>query len=234
MFLAGGAVLCFIASVVLLLQPHPDLKFLHRVMAAGSALVGALFAWLSMPSAPLGPKDRVLVAAVLGIALVDLLAWWLGTGLRTVALGIVPLLVGLAALLAGGWRAGIVLGVAVSGVAALAWHDQHTGPAAFIQAWQRLTPGSALWSHVVMLAGGLIFGMVARALVQRWRALAEQRERHFRELLAAAANLYAELDADLRFTRPTVDLPLAAGPLPEAFIGQHPWTAPGLVFVSEG
>jgi hypothetical protein len=60
MFMAGGAVLCTLATLVLLLQPQPALLGLHRQ---------------------------------------------LGTGLHTIVLGIVPLLMGLALLLAGLRRA---------------------------------------------------------------------------------------------------------------------------------
>ena len=228
MFMAGGAMLCALATVVLLLQPQPELLALHRSLAVGCALACAVFVWFSRPSARIDLRDRVMLASVIGIALVTTLAWQLGTGLRTIALGIVPLLVGLATLLAGGWRAGLVVAVAVSSIGLVAWHDMQVGPGAIITAWSRLTPASGVWSHAMMLMGGLVFGLVARNLTQRWRALADAREDHFREMLATAADRYLELDADLRFTHPTIDLPLPAGPLPPGFIGQHPWDTPGL------
>jgi signal transduction histidine kinase/ActR/RegA family two-component response regulator len=228
MFMAGGAVLCGLATLVLLLQPQPELLAMHRGLALGCALAGAVFAWFSRPSAPMDLRDRVLLASVIGIALSTTLAWQLGTGLRTIALGILPLLVGLATLLAGGWRAGLVVAVAVCSIGLVAWHDLQVGRDNVMSAWSRLTPASGVWSHALMLIAGLVFGLVARNLAQRWRALAEARENQFREMLATAADRYLELDADLRFTHPTIDLPLPAGPLPPTFIGLHPWETPGL------
>ena len=116
------------------------------------------------------------------------------------------------------------------GVALLAWRDHAAGPEAAALALGRLTLSSAVWAHVVMLLGGVVFGVVARTLVQRWRQLADERERQFRELLASAADRYLELDAELRFAHPTVDVPSAAGPVPSSFIGRHPWVVPGLMF----
>jgi len=230
-FLAGGAVLCVLAAVVLLLQqPDAALLPLHRGMAAGCVVAAAVFAWFSRSAAPLAVVDRALVASVIGIALVVTLAWNLGTGLRTIALGMVPLLVGLSTLLAGGWRAGVVTAVAAAGLALLAWRDEQVGREAIIAAWSRLSLNSGLWSHAVLLLGGLVFGLVAHGLVQRWRSLADAREHHFRDLLASAADRYIEIDADLRFAPPTVDIPMPAGPLPPGFIGCHPWEAPGLRF----
>ena len=230
MFMAGGAVLCTLATLVLLLQPQPELLGLHRQLAACSAVAAGVFFWFSRPSVPVSMPDSVLVAALVGIALVVTLAWQLGTGLRTIVLGIVPLLMGLALLLAWGWRALLVCAAGAVGVALLAWRDHAAGPEAAALALGRLTLSSAVWAHVVMLLGGLVFGVVARTLVQRWRQLADERERQFRELLASAADRYLELDAELRFAHPTVDVPSAAGPVPSSFIGRHPWDVPGLVF----
>lgn len=233
MFLAGGAVLCVLATVVLLLQPQPELRAMHLRMAAFSALSGLVFLWFARRDAPAAMPDQVLVAALVGITLVVVLAWQLGTGLRTIVLGIVPLLIGLATLLAGGWRAVVVTAVGVSGIALLAWRDHLAGPEALAGAMGRLTLASGIWAHVVMLIGGLLFGIVARVLAQRWRRLADEREHQFRELLASAADRYIELDAELRFAPPSVDLPSAAGPLPPAFMGRHPWDTPGLVMEPE-
>ena len=230
MFMAGGAMLCALAAVVLLLQPQIELQALHRSLAAGCVVACGVFGWFSRPSAPLDLRDRVMLASLIGMGLVVTLAWHLGTGLRTVALGILPLLVGLAVLLAGGWRALLVTGVALASIALLAWHDAEVGRDAIITAWSRLTPASGVWSHLMMLMGGLVFGLVARSLVQRWTALAEAREAQFRELLASAADRYVELDAELRFTHPSLDLALPAGPVPTYFIGRHPWDTPGLQF----
>lgn len=228
MFMAGGALLCLLAAAVLLLQPQPELLSLHRRLALGSALAAALFYAFSRANAPLSLPDRVLLAALVGIALVVVLAWQLGTGLRTIVLGIVPLLVGLTTLLAGGWRAVVATAAGVAGIAALAWNDHVTGPQALSGALSRLTLASGIWAHVVLLLGGLVFGIAARVLAQRWRALADEREHQFRELLASAADRYIELDAELRFAQPSLALPSAAGPLPPSFIGRHPWDTPGL------
>ena len=230
MFMAGAAVLCVLAALVLLLQPQVELQSVHRALAAGCLAAAGLFAWFSRRAAPLSTQDRVLLASVIGIGLVVTLAWHLGTGLRTIALGVMPLLVGLSTLLAGGWRALLVTAVAAAGIALLAWHDHRAGPDAFIAAWSRLTLASGLWSHAMMLIGGLIFGLVAHGLTQRWRSLADAREHQFRELLVSAADRYIEIDADLRFVHPTIDLPMPAGPMPPGFIGRHPWDAPGLRF----
>ncbi len=229
MFLAGGAALCALATAVLLLQPQPELRAMHLRMAALSAFATLVFLWFARRDANTGMPDQVMVAALVGIALVVVLAWQLGTGLRTIVLGIVPLLIGLATLLAGGWRAVVVTAVGVSGIALLAWRDHLTGPEALAGAMSRLTLASGIWAHVVMLIGGLVFGIVARVLALRWRQLADEREHQFRELLVSAADRYIELDAELRFVPSSADLRSLTGPLPPAFIGRHPWDTPGLV-----
>ena len=231
--MAGGAALCTLATVVLLLQPQPELLSTHRGLAAGSALSALAFGWLSRSAARLDLRARTTLAALIGTVLVVTLAWQLGTGLRTIALGILPLLVGLATLLIGGWRAVLVAVGAAGGIALLAWHDQQMGRAAIIGALSRLTPASGVWSHVVLLAGGLIFGLVARSLVQRWRSLVDARERQFRELLATSADRFFELDAELRFAHPSVHIPMPAGPVPDSFIGRHPWDVPSLTIDPE-
>lgn len=233
LFMAGGALMCVLATVVLLLQPQPQLLVLHRQLAAGSALAALAFWWFSRAESRLGMPDRVLLAAMAGIALVVVLAWQLGTGLRTIVLGIVPLLVGLTVLLAGGWRAALVTAVGAGGIGALAMVSHQAGPEALAQALTRLTLASGVWAHVVLLLGGLVFGVAARILAQRWRGLAEERERQFRELLASAADRYVELDADLRFAHPSIELPSARGPLPAEFVGHHPWDTPGLMMEPE-
>ena len=229
-FLAGGAALCALATLVLLLQPQAELLALHRRLATGCALAAMVFGWLSRPTAPLAQRDRVLLASMVGIGLVTTLAWQLGTGLRTIALAILPLLVGLSTLLAGGWHAVLVTTLAAVCIALLAWHDQQAGREALVAAVNRLTLASGVWSHLLMVMGGLVFGVVARSLAQRWRSLADAREQQFRELLATAADHYIELDAELRFAHSTIDIPSPAGPLPPSFIGRHPWDTPGLRF----
>lgn len=232
-FLAGGAVLCVLAALTLLVQPQAELTPTLRLLALLSLSTAALCTWLALPSTRLDPRNRVLLAALVATAMAFIMAWKLGTGLRTVALGLVPLMLGLVTLLAYGWRTVVVTLVALGGVALMAWRDASAGPAAFIAAWQRLQPMSAVWAHVFLIAAGVIFGVAARTLAQRWRALADERERHFRELLATAADGYFELDAELRFTQPSGDGPLDAGPTPPAFIGRRPWDVPGLTMSAD-
>lgn len=228
-FLAGGAVLALLAAVVLALQPQPELRAVHMGMAGATIGSSALFAWLARRRTPLGSADSVLLATLTGVALVLTLGWVLDTGLRTIALGLLPLMVGLAVLLAGGWRAALVVAVSVLGIGLLAWHDRQTGGEAMIAAIRRLTVASGLWSHAVMLLGGVIVGLVARRLSQRWRALVDEREQQFRELLGAAADLALELDAELRFRSGGLHIGLGR-PMPAAFEGRHPWETPGLLF----
>lgn len=228
-FLAGGAVLALLAALVLALQPQPELRAVHLGMAGATVASSALFAWLARRRTPLTPADSVLLATLTGVALVLALGWVLDTGLRTIALGLLPLMVGLAVLLAGGWRAVLVVAVSVLGIGLLAWHDRQTGGEAMIAAIRRLTVASGLWSHAVMLLGGVIVGLVARRLAQRWRALADEREHQFRELLGTVADLTIELDADLRFARPSSDIGVGR-PMPAHFVGRHPWDTPGLAF----
>ena len=229
LFMAGGAVLCLLAAGVLLMQPQPELLSLHRSMALACLVTAGLFAWFARATSAT-MADQVLLAAVFGIALVVALAWALGTGLRTIVLGIIPLLVALSTLLAGGWRAAVVAATGVAGLAALAWRDHTAGAEPLAAALGRLTLASGIWAHVVLLLGGLIFGLVARMVAQRWRRLSEEREQQFRELLMSAADRYLELDADLRFLPPSIVMPSPAGPLPPELIGRHPWDAPGLRF----
>ena len=197
LFMAGGVVLCLLASAVLLLQPQPELLALHRSLAVACLFAAGLFAWFTRAESPT-MADQVLMAAVIGIALVVGLAWALGSGLRTIVLGIVPLLVALTTLLAGGWRAVVVTAVGAAGIAALAWREQAVGPEGIALALGRLTLASGVWAHVVLLLGGLVFGLVARRVAQRWRRLADEREHEFRELLIAAADRYIERARALR------------------------------------
>ena len=59
--------------------------------------------------------------------------------------------------------------VGAAGIAALAWREQAVGPEGIALALGRLTLASGVWAHVVLLLGGLVFGLVARRVAHRCR-----------------------------------------------------------------
>ncbi|MBL8327093.1 MAG: response regulator [Rubrivivax sp.] len=226
-FLFIGAALCAVAAGVLAWCPMPLTPDMRNVLVAGCLVVGTCYAVLGRWRGGASPERRMLPAVLLGMVLVHGIALGVGQGLRTIALGATPVMVCLLALLAGRREAvaacvaALLCVVASYLVESAGWIDSRQGLAA--------TPlVDDLIAHLVLLLGALVWGLLIAHAVQRWQQAMRRRERALAELLGFAADRYWELDAELRFSRPTVNVPLSAGELPPAFIGRHPWETPGL------
>jgi signal transduction histidine kinase/ActR/RegA family two-component response regulator len=226
-FLAGGAAMCLLAAVVVALVPVP--------MPGWPTRAGLVLAWLaacmlllaiSMRGPGAGSAPIVTGAALLGMALLFALALATGQGLRTISLGYVALLICLVALLAGLRSAALLSLLGLAGVLGLAWAEAQ-GVTDTAGAIARAPLADAVLAQTLLLAGGLAAGVLTMHASARSRRAAEARERQYAELLAAAADRFWQLDADLRLSdvahilQPTRQA-LAQGQEP-AHIGLHPW-----------
>ncbi len=180
------------------------------------AVASALASRLPAPRLVLA-LTLALVGVVLGLAATAL---WMGWGLAAPGLPICGLLV---CVLCGaaGWRAGAVLAV-VSALSVLAVALLGTAPQA-----AGLPPALLLGNHLLAIAAGWAGGAMVSQVMARYLRRARERARRFRRLLALAADVYWELDAELRLVaandrggdvRPMV--------VPARGLGQRPWELP--------
>ena len=221
-FLYTGCGLCVAGALVVALKPSGLPPEVRWPAVAATLAVGAFFAGLAVWPGRLAFGHRMLLASVLGMSLIVALAAAGGQGLRTVALGLLPTLVCLVALLAGRAQALATSLLALLGAGSLWWAEEQ-GLIDSLRAIAGVPRYTALVSHAVVLAGGLACGLLIASAARRWRRALLEREQHLRELLEMAADRYWELDAELRFRRPGLQVPSSAGELPEHFVGRRPW-----------
>jgi PAS domain S-box-containing protein len=191
LYLLMGAVGMLIGSVLIAAE-HPR-QPLALPLALGYALVGLSGASLLL--APESWRRRWTVTALMvliGLSIVTaaVAAYVRGYGLASPSVLVVPVLVFcIAALL--GWRSGLLLAT----VAALAFSlvQAYTPALASPVPWVSLAAGLGVGLAIAVLAGGALNARIRTAV-----AAAAKRERRFSRLLALAADVYWEVDEQMR------------------------------------
>ena len=230
LFFLSGAVLSLIGVIFLAAQPLQIERGVQAALIVAWLAVGAVFMLMGIRHHRFSARRLVPLGTLLAVVLLYVLAFGVGQGLRTVSLGLVPLLVGLVAMLAGLGQAALLCAVALVGVLALAAAEQ-AGVLNTSAAIAAAPPTDALSAHIVLLAGSLLGGAVVAATTRRWREADQAREAQFGELLGLAADRFWQLDAELRFVPidPSAHRPL--GNLPAHLMGIHPWDDPVITVV---
>ena len=191
-------------------------------LVASLSLYAGLSMWACLRSARLGfPIPSSLFAAAVGaMLLAGALALTLHNGLRDPSLGVLGLVVCVVGAVAS-VRAGAALALfAVVELTALALLDDG-GWAAHGPAGNSLALMFMLQCLVV--AGGLAAGALTSRVVAHYLRSAAERERHARDLLRLAADLYWEQDSDFRFTHVTDPRGLIDAAVLAAQLGKTPW-----------
>ena len=230
LFFLSGALLCIVGVVFLAAQPLQIERHVQGALIFAWLALAAVFGLMGSRPHPLSARRLVPLGTLLAVVLLYLLAFGVGQGLRTVSLGLVPLLIGLVAMLAGLRQAALLCAVALAGVLALAAAERHglLNSAAAIAA----APASdALSAHIVLLLGSLLGGAVTAATTRRWRDADSAREAQFGQLLTLAADHFWQLDATLRFApiERGAGRPIAG--MPAQVIGTHPWDDPRITVI---
>jgi PAS domain S-box-containing protein len=160
-----------------------------------------------------------LAVAALGLAAGS------GRGLHAVVLGLLGLVVLVAAVLLGR-RVSTWMAVGAAAALVAMFVAQKHGLLGATAVLPTLPALNLLLTHLLLLALGLLFGSMLAEIVNSAVSQAQTRQQRFRTLLGIAADWYWELDADLRFTR--VDAwNLPAGALHEAeVLGKTRWELP--------
>ncbi len=219
---AVAAATALIAAVVIFFAASALTDAARLALVASLAIYACLSIGAFFRSALLGfPIPGSLLAAAVGaMLLAGALALTLRDGLHDPALGVLGLVVCVVAAVAS-IRAGAALALfAVVELTALALLERG-GFAARGPAGNPLELMFMLQCLVV--AGGLAAGTLTSRVVAHHLRAAAERERHARNLLRLAADLYWEQDSDFRFThladpRGLIDPTLAA-----AQLGKTPW-----------
>jgi PAS domain S-box-containing protein len=191
LYLLMGAVGMLIGSLLIAAE-HPR-QPLALPLAGGYALVG--LSGVSLLWAPESWRCRWTVTALvvlvgLSIVTAAVAAYVRGYGLASPSVLVVPVLVlGIAALL--GWRSGLLLAT----VAAFAFGlvEAYTPASASPVPWVSLVAGLGVGLTIAVLAGGALNARIRMAV-----AAAAKRERRFSRLLALAADVYWEVDEQMR------------------------------------
>jgi len=201
-FFSASALIFLITAAVLWVIRRPSDPWGGWAPVGLSALIGVLgplFHWkLPRRLRPTG----VAACLLLVMALAVVVAWSRGTGLLSINLGMMGLMVVLGTSMLG-LRAGIALSVLASATLVSLYLAIHMG-------WvPLLLPGTAtldrLMAHVGLVAMGLLVGASVLRMVQRAVSEAAERNQRFRELLSMAADWYWEMDREYRFTHFTED-----------------------------
>jgi PAS domain S-box-containing protein len=191
LYLLLGAVGMWIGSALIAAE-HPR-QPLALPLALGYALVG--LSGVSLLWAPESWRRRWAVTALvvlvgLSIVTAAVAAYVRGYGLSSPSVLVLPVLVFcIAALL--GWRSGLLLAT----VAALAFGlvQLYTPPIPSPVPWVSLAVGLGVGMAIAVLAGGALHAKIRLAV-----AAAAKRERRFSRLLALAADVYWEVDEQMR------------------------------------
>ncbi len=230
LFFLSGAVLSLVGVVFLAAQPLQIERSVQGALIVAWMAVGVVFVLMGTRHHRFSARRLVPLGTLLAVVLLYVLAYGVGQGLRTVSLGLVPLLVGLVAMLAGLRQAALLCAVALVGVLLLA-AAEHAGVLNTAAAIAAAPPSDALSAHIVLLAGSLLGGTVVAATTRRWREADEAREAQFGELLTLAADRFWQLDADLRFVPIDRAVRQPFGDLPPQMMGAHPWDDPDTMVV---
>ena len=217
-FLAVAAVACAAGSLLFLVDlagpgPRGTLAALYAVLALASGLAIRL------------PEDWVTHALTAVLAALTVLmagtALALGWGVTAPALPALGLVVCLLCA-AAGWRAGTLLAaVAAAAVLVVALVAPPIGAAA-----PAPSAGFMVATQLIAIAAGLAGGVMISRVVARYMRSADDRERHFRHLLALAADAYWEIDHDNCLVAASDPHRGSENVAPAVALGQPPWELP--------
>ncbi len=229
-----SAAACAVAGIALrLVEPHAVSSLSAAVTAMVFALLAvAALACLALPQAAMPTALSVLMGCIV-LALAGSAAsmdwglaspWLVVLGLLVFALGAANgrraamALAGLSALallllFAGGFAGGSARGVSLSTTLPEAWP------------W--------LAAHLMTVAVGLVGGVMASAGVSRQAGAASEREKHYRGLLAMAADAYWEIDARYRLVAAVYHDDESRKLSALGGLGALPWDSPRFVCDAE-
>jgi len=186
------------------------------VLVVACVWLGIVFlrAIRQLATQPIGQVVRHAAWWAAGVALLSAVST--GQGVHTPSLGYLSLFVCLVTVLAG-VRSGLYLALACAfGVVGL-WAAEAFSPTPPDTTLQHLL------THLLLLATAVVGAALMARTLQHALRQADEREQRFRGLLTLAADLYWEVDQDLRL----VDVPddLSPGFLrpPQGSAGSHPW-----------
>jgi PAS domain S-box-containing protein len=156
------------------------------------------------------------------LAAIGVISAALGDGVHALVLGFLGIVVCIQGVLAGR-RAGLRL-AAGSGALLLALAGaEHAG---LLAPARGASLADALLTQGLLLASGLLAGVVVAASLERALQASAAREARFRGLLAVAADWYWEQDAELRFTHVSDTVHGDASSLPLRPLGRTRWELP--------
>ena len=220
LFIGASAIILLLAFAVLLLgrQDHEPLQgLLPPAMAALTALISGLCLW-KLPRRLGSAAVFTLLGLLMGLAVV--IAVSRATGLYSISLPVMALLVAFATAMLG-QRTGLALtGLGLLGVLGLALAE-NAGWGSSPMALNSLLLRTL--SHATLLLAGLVVGYAMLRMVQRSTKEAAERNARFRGLLSMAADWYWEMNRDYRFTHLAEDKPGKSGLDLQARLGKTPW-----------
>ena len=216
---AVGAVLLAAAAVLLLDRQSeaPLAGLLPALAAAGIALLAGLGFW-RLPRRFAMAAVITAMIAIMGLTL--LIAVSRGTGLYSLSLTVLGLLVAFSTAMLGLRVGAILAGLSLAAVLGLGWAE-HQGWLASAAALAKLPLRTA--THGLLILTGLILGTTMLRMVQRSTKEAAERNTRFRGLLSMAADGYWEMSRDYRFTHLAEDTPGKSGLDLQARLGKTPW-----------
>ena len=219
LFLGACVLLCGLVALLLGLQRRPD----EPLAGLAPPLLALLIALLAAQGAWRMPRRRIAGFSLLLLSLLALLPVSLAlsrqTGLASISLGVIGLLVVLATTLHG-LRGGVYLfGLGLLAICGLAWTE--------LAGWgpeQATVPLSGrLTAHLLLLVVALVIGLGCMRMLRRSIQAAGERNARFRHLLSMAADWYWEMDREFRFTHLAEDKPGSSGLDLESRLGKTPW-----------
>ncbi|MCV2370284.1 PAS domain-containing hybrid sensor histidine kinase/response regulator [Roseateles oligotrophus] len=220
LFLAASGGILLATSFVLFFGRQNDAwlgGLLPAIVAAGIGLLSLLSLW-RLPR-HLG-MTAVLCTMALIMVLTVLIAVSRGTGLYSLSLSVLGLLVAFSTAMLG-LRVGMALAaISLLAVLGLGWAEY--------RGWQSSAGALASLplravSHGLLLMIGLTLGFAMLRMVQRSTKEAAERNARFRGLLSMAADWYWEMNRDYRFTHLAEDTPGKSGLDLQARLGKTPW-----------
>jgi len=220
---AGGAGLSFVGAVVFALPKVALQPGLREWLVGGCLLACAVFLLLVWLADRLPLEKTVLVAAWVGCVTIGAATHVLGAGTRTPLLGIWPLLIAVAAVLASVPSAALLAVACAAFGAALAIDEaSHPLPAVALAGSAADGPLLSLVTLAATLAAGLAVGALLSLSLRRSLRQIGAGEQRSHALVAMTADWVWELDAEFRFTRFEA-APGTTGTTPDELLGCAPW-----------
>jgi PAS domain S-box-containing protein len=199
----------------------------RMVPALAYALGAATCLWASRLQGE--RADRALMlAGIVGVALVAMTAWIYGWGLNGLGLGFYAL-VTLAYAAFFSVRAGVAMAGLCIGVVLLLGWAEHRGWIAGVPALSTTLLARRAITISLLVLTGLAIGLLIVRLIGHWLQIARERERRFLTLLGIATDCYWEMNADHVVTEVwRRDAQGEFRSLPQPM--QRPWDEPGMTY----